>query len=148
TYNSQDVTTATTVTASLAAGDFTAGSGTLASNYTLPTTASGAGTITQAAPTFSGLTASQTITYGAATIDVAGTLSSPTAIPAGQDVTVTINGAGTTAVVVGADGSFTTTIDPASLPASATAYTIAYAYAGDANFLLASDNTTTLTVNT
>ena len=31
-----------TVTATLAAGDFTAGSGTLSSNYTLPTTASGA----------------------------------------------------------------------------------------------------------
>ena len=43
TYNSKDVTTATTVTASLAAGDFTPGSGTLASDYTLPTTASGAG---------------------------------------------------------------------------------------------------------
>ena len=43
TYNSKDVTTATTVTASLSAGDFTPGSGTLASNYTLPTTASGAG---------------------------------------------------------------------------------------------------------
>ncbi|XJJ70673.1 YDG domain-containing protein [Novosphingobium sp. BL-8A] len=37
-----------TVTAALAGGDFTAGSGTLLSNYILPTTASGAGTITQA----------------------------------------------------------------------------------------------------
>src|SRR5205823_4338246 len=46
TYNSKDVVTAATVTASLAAGDFTAGAGTLASNYTLPTTASGAGHIT------------------------------------------------------------------------------------------------------
>ena len=103
-------------------------------------------TIAQAAPTFSGLTASQTITYGTATIDVAGTLSSPTAIPAGQDVTVTIDGAGTTAVV-GDDGSFTATIDTATLPASATPYTIAYGYAADANFQAASDSTTTLTVN-
>jgi Bacterial Ig-like domain/YDG domain/Immunoglobulin I-set domain len=47
TYNSKDVATATTVTASLAAGDFTAVSGALASNYTLPTTASGPGHITK-----------------------------------------------------------------------------------------------------
>ena len=46
TYNSKDVTAATTVSASLAAVDFTAGSGTLASNYTLPTTATGPGHIT------------------------------------------------------------------------------------------------------
>jgi len=51
TYNSKDVATATTVTASLAAGDFTASPGTLASNYTLPATASGAGQITPAALT-------------------------------------------------------------------------------------------------
>jgi hypothetical protein len=37
-----------TVTASLDAGDFTADSGTLLANYVLPTTAGGAGTITQA----------------------------------------------------------------------------------------------------
>ncbi len=46
TYNSKDVATANTVSATLAAADFTAGSGTLASNYGLPTTASGAGQIT------------------------------------------------------------------------------------------------------
>ncbi len=46
TYNSKDVLTASTVTASLSADDFTAANGTLASDYTLPTTASGAGTIT------------------------------------------------------------------------------------------------------
>ena len=101
--------------------------------------------VQQAAPTFSGLTASQIITYGAATIDVAGTLSSPTAIPAGQDVTVTINSAATTAMV-GAGGSFTATIDTATLPASATPYAIAYGYAGDGNFQSASDSTTTVTV--
>ena len=46
TYNSKDVATATTVTVSLSASDFTAASGTLASNYTVPTTASGPGQIT------------------------------------------------------------------------------------------------------
>ncbi len=53
TYNSANVTTATAVTASLSATNFTAGSGTLASNYTLPTTASGAGSITPATVTAS-----------------------------------------------------------------------------------------------
>jgi hypothetical protein len=46
-YNSKDVATATTVTASLGTGDFTAGGGAVASNYTLPTSVSGPGQITQ-----------------------------------------------------------------------------------------------------
>src|SRR5215212_10047095 len=48
TYNNANVALATTVTASLSAGDFTPGAGTLATNYTLPTSASGAGQITKA----------------------------------------------------------------------------------------------------
>jgi YDG domain/MBG domain (YGX type) len=47
TYNSKDVATANTVTASLSAGDFTPVGGTVTSNYTLPTTASGPGHITK-----------------------------------------------------------------------------------------------------
>jgi YDG domain-containing protein len=46
TYNSPNVATANTVTASLSAGDFTPSAGTLAGNYVLPTTASGPGHIT------------------------------------------------------------------------------------------------------
>lgn len=46
TYNSADVATANTVTANLANTDFTAVGGAKASNYTLPTSASGNGTIT------------------------------------------------------------------------------------------------------
>jgi MBG domain (YGX type)/YDG domain len=53
TYNTKDVSTATTVTASLSASDFTPATGTLASNYTLPSTASGPGTITPATLTAS-----------------------------------------------------------------------------------------------
>jgi hypothetical protein len=45
TYDTKEVT-ATTVTTSLGAGDFTAGAGTLAGNYVLPTMASGPGHIT------------------------------------------------------------------------------------------------------
>ena len=45
-YDSKDVATASSVTATLASGDFTAGSTTLASNYTLPTSAMGSASIT------------------------------------------------------------------------------------------------------
>ncbi|PYV17386.1 MAG: hypothetical protein DMG21_08510, partial [Acidobacteria bacterium] len=48
TYNSKDVATATTLTAILSAGNFTPVGGMLASNYTLPTTASGPGQISKA----------------------------------------------------------------------------------------------------
>src|SRR5207253_6027455 len=46
TYNSKDVVTAATVSATLASGNLTAGTGTLLTNYVLPATASGAGHIT------------------------------------------------------------------------------------------------------
>jgi hypothetical protein len=46
TYNTMDVLTATTVTVSLGVADFTPAAGTLASNYSLPTNASGSGHIT------------------------------------------------------------------------------------------------------
>jgi hypothetical protein len=52
TYNSAYVVSATTVTASLSASNFTAGTGALTSNYTLPTTASGPGAITPYAFTY------------------------------------------------------------------------------------------------
>src|SRR5439155_1110597 len=45
TYNSANVAAATTVSTSLIAGDFTAGATTTASNYSLPTSASGPGHI-------------------------------------------------------------------------------------------------------
>ena len=45
-YNSRHVTLANSVTASLIPGDFTAGGGTLLSNYILPVSANGAGAIT------------------------------------------------------------------------------------------------------
>ncbi|MFC3653093.1 YDG domain-containing protein [Dyella humi] len=48
TYNSPNVANATTVTATLGGGDFTANGGTNLSNYTLPTSASGAASITPA----------------------------------------------------------------------------------------------------
>jgi len=51
-YNNANVALATTVSTSLAAGDFTQGTGTLETNYNLPTTASGPGHIAKADATF------------------------------------------------------------------------------------------------
>ncbi|MGU7784559.1 GLUG motif-containing protein [Burkholderia sp. PU8-34] len=51
-YNSKNVDEATTVTASLASANYTAGAGTLLANYILPTSASGAGKITPATLTY------------------------------------------------------------------------------------------------
>src|SRR5207253_526596 len=48
TYNSKDVATADTVTANLVPGDFTATNGAVATNYVLPTSASGDGHVTVA----------------------------------------------------------------------------------------------------
>jgi hypothetical protein len=62
TYNSKDVATANNVTASFVAGDFSPANGALASNYVLPTTASGAGHITPANATWT--TNPNSKTYG------------------------------------------------------------------------------------
>src|SRR5207253_3210047 len=61
TYNSKDVAAANTVTASLSAGHFTSGAGTLASNYVLPTAVSGAGHIIKATATVA--VATYNVTY-------------------------------------------------------------------------------------
>ncbi|MBI3480881.1 MAG: hypothetical protein HY016_11095, partial [Nitrosomonadales bacterium] len=65
-YNSKDVVTATTVNATLAATNYTANTGTLLSNYILPTTASGAGTITPA-PLTAAITGTPTRVYNGLT---------------------------------------------------------------------------------
>ncbi len=75
TYNSAHVATATTVTADLT-GEYTAGTGTKLTNYSLPTSASGAGQITPATPTVTAVSGSASYT------------GSPLAYPA-SDVTVT-----------------------------------------------------------
>ena len=116
-------------------------------DYTVDSSGTALGTITPATPMFSNLTPSQTIVrLDTQSIELAGKLlSSPTASPVDQDVTITINGVATTAKVK-ADGSFTATIDKASLPLLPRSYVIVYAYAGDANFHSATDSSTKLTV--
>ena len=89
TYASANAGTGIGVTASLAAGDFTANAGTLLSNYTLPTSAAGTGTINPAALT-AAITGNPTKDYDATT---AATLTSAnyslTGFVAGQGATVT-----------------------------------------------------------
>ncbi|MDD5301089.1 MAG: MBG domain-containing protein, partial [Gallionella sp.] len=61
TYNSKDVATATTINATLAANNFTGTGSTLLANYLLPTTASGAGSITPAGLTVTANALSKTV---------------------------------------------------------------------------------------
>ncbi len=96
--------------------------------------------------TFSALTPSQTITYGTPSITLGGKLSNGNTFPAsGEKITVTINGTSQQATI-GSGGMFTTAFPVATIPAATTAYTISYAFAGDANFGPASDASTRLTV--
>ena len=101
----------------------------------------------QGASAFSGLTPSQSITVGTASISLAGVIGSGTSDPAaGETVTITINGTPQSATI-GSNGAFAATFSTATIPASATPYTIMYSYAGDLNFAAVTDTSTTLTVN-
>ncbi len=80
------------VDAGLSASDFTAGSGTLLSNYVLPTNASGAGQI-NAAPLTASITGTPTKTYDGGTVaTLASSDYSLTGFVAGQGATVTQGG--------------------------------------------------------
>jgi hypothetical protein len=112
------------------------------SNATLLTTF----TINPASPAFSNLS-SPTIAVGASSTTVSGNIAdttvSPTAVPVGDYVILTLNGV-SQATTVGANGNFSTTFATGALPVGS--YDITYSYAGDANFNAASDATSTLTV--
>jgi streptogramin lyase len=104
-----------------------------------------------ASPAFSGLTASQSVTYGTTAITLTGTVSatgSTTVYPAsGETIKVIINGNVQTTTTSGSSGGFSITYNPSTIPPSAGAYTIIYSYAGDASLYLTNDTSTTLTVN-
>jgi len=103
-------------------------------------------TVIKATPAFSSLTASQTILYGTPSITIAGKIAAGSVIPpTGESVTITISGGSHTASI-GGDGLFTAAFDTHAIPASLTAYTITYSYAGDTNFNSAADASTSLTV--
>jgi hypothetical protein len=102
--------------------------------------------VLMAQPLFSRLTASQSITYGQATINLSGQLAAPTAIPTGGHVSIVIGSASGQATIQ-SDGSFSATINTNMVRASSTPYTVSYSYAGDVNFQSASDDSTMLTIN-
>lgn len=103
--------------------------------------------VTKATPTFSNLTESQKIPYRTETITVSGKLTAPTATPQNTDsVTVSINGTSVSQTVFLSGGAFSATLTTATIPASATGYTISYSFAGDSNFKSARDTSTSLMV--
>ena len=94
------------------------------------------------------MTASQSITYGTASITLGGTISSGSLHPpAGETVKVTIDGITQTTTTTGTGGTFTLSFTTSAIPASATPYTITYSYGGDSNFGSATNTATTLTVS-
>jgi filamentous hemagglutinin family protein len=125
TYDQKNVGSRT-VTASLAGGDFSAGAGTTLANYVLPTSATGAGTITQAQVQVIGVTAQDKIYDGTT---AAGLLNGGAGLSGvlGSD---TVN-----VVTSGASGTFATKNVGTDIPVTATGYTIAGADAANYSLL-------------
>ena len=103
--------------------------------------------VIKATPSFSNLTSSQTITYGTTSVTLTGTISSPGPVypPAGELITITINGTPET-TPIGANGAFSTTFPTGTIPVMGSPYTITYSYPGDNNFNNATNTSTKLTV--
>ncbi len=96
---------------------------------------------------FTNLTPSQSITFGAPSIALAGTISAGTQFPPTTEaISITINGVTITTPIL-ANGNFQATFPTATIPGSSTPYPITYSFAGDINFASATDSSTTLTVN-
>ncbi|HUN64130.1 MAG TPA: choice-of-anchor D domain-containing protein, partial [Candidatus Sulfotelmatobacter sp.] len=97
--------------------------------------------------TFSGLTPSQSIAAGTTSINLSGTIGNGTSYPpSGETVTITI-GSVTQTATIGTNGAFNTAFPTASIPPSTTPYVITYTYTSDGIFTSATNNITTLTVN-
>jgi len=111
-----------TVTATLGAGDFAGGGGTNLANYVLPTSASGAGTITPAEVQVVGILANDKVYDGttAATLD-----------SSGGGLTGVFGGDTVTLVSGGASGTFATRNVGTDIPVTATGYTISGTDAGN-----------------
>ncbi len=120
------------------------------SNYNAANNTSTTLTVNKAATSISGVTASQVVTYGTASLALSGTVNKNAsgAYPTGT-VTVSIDGVNaTSSSISSSNGNFSTAFNPSSIPAAGTAYTITYSYAGDSNYNAPGNNTsTTLTIN-
>jgi hypothetical protein len=104
-------------------------------------------TVSKATPAFSNLS-SQTITFGTATTTFTGKLASGALIPTGNvSITLGTTPPVTQSAAIAADGTFSSTFNTTTVPASATPYAMTYSFATDNNFAAANDATTTLTVN-
>ena len=91
-------------------------------------------TVQKAAPVISGVTASQTISYGTATITLVGTVSAgPVYPPPGETISVSIDGNQQNTTVSDGTGDFTISYNSANIPGGA--WSIAYGYAGDAQII-------------
>jgi len=101
--------------------------------------------VNQATPVFSNLS-SPTIMQGTATTSLSGVLSAGSVYPAGDSVSITLNGVTRTAIV-DASGNFSSSFDTSALVVSGSPYAITYAFAGDAvNFNAATNGSGTLTL--
>jgi autotransporter-associated beta strand protein len=105
--------------------------------------------VVKGTPAFSNLTSSQSTTYGTTSVVLNGNLSANGAsYPAnGEMITVTINGNAQNTTISDATGGFSIGYNPSTIPASFSAYTITYSYAGSALLNSASDISKTLTIN-
>ena len=97
-------------------------------------------------PSFSGLS-SKTISYGTASLLLSGTVGVGGVYPAaGDTVQITINGNTQSATIAGTSGGFSYSFPTATIPASATPYTVTYKFLGDSSFASVTNTSTTLTV--
>jgi hypothetical protein len=104
-------------------------------------------TVIKASPIFLNPTNSQTVQQGTASINLSGTIAAGSlSPPAGESISITINGA-IASTQIGTNGAFSTTFDTHAIPASTTPYPITYGYAGDSNFNPATNSATTVTVS-
>jgi hypothetical protein len=122
----------------LNAGDHSLAASYAAQDIFAASTATGTLHVDKATPAFSNPT-STTLIVGTAATTLAGSLTAPSAIPAGATITITAGTASTTAVVQ-ADGSFSASLPTAALAVGA--YAVSYQYAGDPNFNPASGSGT------
>jgi hypothetical protein len=137
---SPSLTSADTATSPVGSYAITAAAGTLsAANYTFAFV-SGALTVGQAIPAYSGL-AAPAITYGDGSDTLSGVLryvgTGATVVPSGA-VLITANGVSEGATI-NPDGSFSAAFDTHAWSASAAGYTVTFHYAGDGNFQAPAD---------
>ncbi len=102
--------------------------------------------INKVTTSFAALTASQSITYGTAAINLSGRVNGYPMMTGTVTITANLVSSGPLALS-GNPNNFSGTIDTHALPSSAIPYLITYSYSGDANSSPATDVTTTLTVN-